>query len=187
MTNSTSYPPATDRPASRKALKIKLDYLTFMIDVVTERAKADASTIYERECGVGLRELRLMRFIGSEPGLTLTQLIERTSLEKTLASKAITALVKRGLVRRSIGTLDARHVNLDLTDAGIDVVMQAEPIGRVMEAAFRSTLDEEEQIVFRRCLEKLAMSGGAMREGVESHLNRSRGRSRALRAHKAVK
>lgn len=173
-------PPLKRSPTTlRKPLKVKLDYVTVTLDVMNERVKSQASSIYERECGVTLREVRLLRFIGSEPGLTLTRLIEQTYLEKTLASKAITALVRRGLVVRSVGTEDARQINLELTDAGVDTVMSAEPIGRFAESTFRSALTAEEQAVFERCLQKLIQSGDQIVARVEEHLLRSRARRAA--------
>jgi len=138
---------------------VKLDYLTLKLDAVNEAAKAAASRVYERECGASLRDLRLMRFIGAEPGLTLSRLIEHASLEKTLASKAITTLVQRGWVTRSVGAQDARQISLQLTKAGEAVILRADPIGRLMEQTLLSPLTADELVVFKRCLEKLVASG----------------------------
>jgi DNA-binding MarR family transcriptional regulator len=146
----------------RAPVKVKLDYLTLYLDLANETAKTAASRIYEKECGASLRELRLMRFIGAEPGLTLTRLIDHTSLEKTLASKAISALVARGWVTRSVGTLDARHISLELTDAGEAVILRADPIGRFMEKTLLRRLSAEELVVLKRCLEKLVSTGREM-------------------------
>lgn len=143
----------------RKPLGVHVDYVTITLDVVNERLKAQGSELYQRECGVNLRELRLLRFIGNEPGLTLTRLIERSFLEKTLASKAVTALVRRGLVVRSVGQADARQICLELTDAGVETVMRGERIGRIGLEAFRTALTDEEHEIFRRCLQKLARAG----------------------------
>ena len=148
--------PATGR---RRTLKVQLDYITLTLDVVNERLKTQAAELYQRECGVSLREVRLLRFIASEPGLTLTRLIERASLEKTLVSKAITALVRRDLVLRAIGAEDARRISLELTDAGVAAVMSAEPIGRFAIRTFDAAMTDEEQAVFQRCLQKLAQAG----------------------------
>ena len=65
----------------RPPLNVKLDYLTLTLDLANETAKAAASRVYEQECGASLRDLRLMRFIAAEPGLTLGRLIDRASLE----------------------------------------------------------------------------------------------------------
>lgn len=153
----------------RKPLNVRVDYITIALDVVNERLKAIGSELYQRECGVSLRELRLLRFIGNEPGLTLTRLIEQSSLEKTLASKTVTALVRRGLVVRSVGPVDARQICLELTDEGVDIVMKAERIGKAGLRAFREALSDEEHEVFRRCLHKLAAAGDVIVERVGPH------------------
>ena len=160
----------------RKPLNVRVDYITITLDVVNERLKSVGSELYQRECGVSLRELRLLRFIGNEPGLTLTGLIEKSFLEKTLASKAITGLVKRGFVVRSIGPVDARHVCLELTDAGVDTVMNAEQIGQAGLAAFREALTDEEHELFRRCLQKLAAAGETIEERIGQTSSSAAGR-----------
>ncbi len=154
----------------RTPVDVKLDYLTLKLDLANEVAKAAASRVYERECGASLRDLRLMRFIGAEPGLTLTRLIEHASLEKTLASKSITALVERGWVTRSVGAQDARHISLQLTDAGEAVILRADPIGRFMERTLLRGLNAEELAVFKRCLEKLVVSGNELSASVDDLL-----------------
>lgn len=146
----------------RPPLAVKLDYLTLTLDLANESAKAAASRVYEQECGASLRDLRLMRFIGTEPGLTLSRLIAHTSLEKTLASKAISTLVARGWVTRSVGAQDARQISLALTDAGEAVVLRADPLGRFMEQTLLANITREELVVFRRCLEKLLATGNDM-------------------------
>lgn len=148
-------PSSTKKPTP---LQLEVDYATITLDVVNERMKAQASELYQRECGVSLREVRLLRFIGNEPGLTLTRLIECSHLEKTLASKAVTALVRRGLVLRSVGTTDARQICLYLTEDGVSVVMDAERIGRVAIQEFRSALNDQERAFFEECLRKLAQA-----------------------------
>lgn len=159
----------------RLPIRVKLDYLTLTLDLVNEKAKAAASRIYEQECGASLRDLRLMRFIGAEPGLTLTRLIELSSLEKTLASKAISALVARGWVTRSVGVVDARHISLELTDGGEDVVVRADPIGRFMEHTLLHRLNANELAVFKRCLDKLIATGDEMGASVEDLLKTLKG------------
>lgn len=163
----------------RESLDVKLDYLTLTLDLVNEAAKDAASRIYEQECGASLRDLRLLRFIGTEPGLTLTRLIELSSLEKTLASKAISTLVARGWVTRSVGTRDARHISLELTDEGEGVVLCAEPIGRFLERKLLARITRDELAVLKRCLDKLVASGTEMSGSLEALIEQMQARSRA--------
>jgi DNA-binding MarR family transcriptional regulator len=162
----------TQRPPPSIAVQVKLDYTTLLLDTFNEEAKAVASRIYKRECGVGLRELRLLRFTAREPGLVLSRLIELARLEKTLASKAMSVLVRRGLVERTISRTDARHVELHLTEAGRRVVEEAEPIGRRMEGMLLSQLTRQEAATFRRCLRKLSDGHQAVAEDIEAYLRR---------------
>ena len=155
-------------------LAVKFDYLTLTLDLANEKAKAAASRVYEQECGASLRDLRLMRFIAAEPGLTLGRLIEHASLEKTLASKAISALVGRGWVTRSVGTADARHISLELTEAGEAVVLKADPLGRFMERTLLSNLTAEELVVLKRCLDKLVAKGEEMSASLEELISLAR-------------
>jgi DNA-binding MarR family transcriptional regulator len=158
----------------RSSIDVKLDYLTLKLDLANERAKAAASRVYEQECGASLRDLRLMRFIGAEPGLTLTRLIEHTSLEKTLASKAISTLVARGWVTRSVGAVDARHISLELTDAGEAVVRRADPIGRFLETTLLRRLSASDLKVFKRCLETLVATGDEMSASMDELIEAAR-------------
>ncbi|MGO4612301.1 MarR family transcriptional regulator, partial [Variovorax sp. 2RAF20] len=75
-------------------------------------SKAAGSQFYENEFGVTVRDLRVLRLVALEPGLTLSRLIELTLLEKTQVSKLVSALVRQGLLSRQIGELDARQINL---------------------------------------------------------------------------
>ncbi len=132
-----------------------IDFLTFRLDVLNERAKRQASQIYEEACGVGIRELRVMRLAHVQPGITQSEVVAAGYLEKTLVSKLLTSLVRRGLIRRQIGEEDARWVQLFLTDAGRDIVRQCNRMGRQMEKAWLAPLDPAEVAVFEQLLAKL--------------------------------
>lgn len=62
-----------------------LEYLTFRLDRLSELTKEAGTQVYESEFGISIRDLRIVRLVALEPGLTLTRLIELTMLEKTHA------------------------------------------------------------------------------------------------------
>lgn len=133
--------------------KIPIDYVTFRLDVVVSLAKADASAAYEKACGVSLRELRCLRIASFEPGLAQNRLAAQSYIEKTLVSKTITGLVRRGLLRREIDALDARRVRLYTTEAGQAVVDTCEILGRGLEGELVAGLSSEQRAVFDHCVE----------------------------------
>ena len=147
---------------------IAINYVTFRLDVLTGIAKHDASLVYERECGVSLKDLRLMRFVALEPGLVQGRLANLCYLEKTATSRMVTALVKRGLLRRKIGAEDARQVRLYLTAHGKRIVDRCEVMGRAIETKMMSVLSGEERRVFEHCVERITAGLLAQRESAAS-------------------
>ena len=123
-----------------KAPYPRLEHLNFRLDVLSALAKSVASDIYEAECGVTLRDLRVLRFVDMQPGISLSPLIELTYLEKTLVSKLVTTLARRGLLTRSTGTTDARIINLNLTREGKAIVRKADRIGKTFDQQLMSEI-----------------------------------------------
>ena len=136
-------------------LELKTDYINVLLDLASERTRDRGSRVYEIELGLSIRDVRLLRMIGGAPGITMGQLVQTCAIEKTLVSKLVGSLVQRELVQRQIGSEDARQIHLSLTPSGIDLVLQAEPIGREMEARFLDCLAVAEVAALHRILNKI--------------------------------
>ncbi|MDQ0011832.1 DNA-binding MarR family transcriptional regulator [Variovorax boronicumulans] len=136
-------------------LELKTDYINVLLDLASERTRDRGSRVYEIEVGLSIRDVRLLRMIGGAPGITMGQLVQTCAIEKTLVSKLVGSLVQRELVQRQIGSEDARQIHLCLTPSGIDLVLQAEPIGKEMEARFLDCLTVAEVDTLRRILHKI--------------------------------
>ncbi|QNK67549.1 MarR family winged helix-turn-helix transcriptional regulator [Variovorax sp. PAMC26660] len=136
-------------------LQLKTDYINVLLDLASSRTRDRGSRVYEIELGLSIRDVRLLRMIGGAPGITMGQLVQTCAIEKTLVSKLVASLVQRELVQRQIGNEDARQIHLCLTQAGIDLVLQAEPIGREMEARFLDCLSAAEVGTLSRILQKI--------------------------------
>ncbi len=132
-----------------------IDFLTFRLDVLSDQAKQMASDAYEQACGVNLRELRILRQAHHRPGITQSAVSAGAYLEKTLVSKLVTALARRGLLVRRIDVEDARWVQLFLTEEGTEVVKQCNKLGRRMERSMLSALTADQAILFEQCLAAL--------------------------------
>ncbi|MCA8095114.1 MarR family transcriptional regulator [Burkholderia anthina] len=132
-----------------------LEYLTFRLDRLSELTKEAGTHVYETEFGVSIRELRIMRLVAFEPGLTLTRLIELTMLEKTLVSKIVSAMVKRSFLRREVGQADARQINLFVTLEGESLVKRTYELGNVLEQSLLATLSVDELRAFNAAVDKL--------------------------------
>lgn len=155
----------------RPPLKVKTDYLNILLDQAAQRTRVRGDRAYERVLGMPLRDVRLLRMIGTHPGIAMGALAEDSGLEKTMASKVVGALVNRGLVERQIGQKDARNIHLVLTDQGVDVVKKAEPLGKKLESGFSLMLGEDELKELRSSLQKVLDAELASRDQFERWLD----------------
>ncbi|MEJ8854706.1 MarR family transcriptional regulator [Variovorax robiniae] len=121
----------------------------------SRKAKALASDIYEQSCSVSLRELRVLRLVAHQPGITQGEVAGLAELEKSSSSRIVKALAERGLIVRETGAQDARSGHLFLTEYGQDVVRRAERVGRRMEKSMLSVLSDAELQSFEQCLARL--------------------------------
>jgi DNA-binding MarR family transcriptional regulator len=136
-------------------------FLTFRLDQLSQTAMAKASQVYKERLGLNIRELRVMRAIGDQPGLSSRTLSEATFIEQTLVSKHLRKLVDAGLVQRALESADARRVALHLTAQGEVIREEADRLGEEMERDFLSALTPDELAQFNRCIDKLRHWGAS--------------------------
>lgn len=136
-------------------------FLTFRLDQLSQTAMAKASQVYRERLGLNIRELRVLRAIGDQPGLSSRTLSEATFIEQTLVSKHLRKLVDAGLVQRALESADARRVALHLTAQGDAIREAADRLGEEMERDFLSVLTPEELAQFNRCIDKLRRWGAS--------------------------
>lgn len=132
-----------------------LDFLTFHLDALSGLMKQQATVVYEQEVGVSLRDLRLLRLVSAQPGITSTQAVALSHMEKTIVSKLTTELAQRGYLERRIDTANARFVNLYLTDLGRQAVARSQELGQALDDAVLSVLSTQESETLRACIHKL--------------------------------
>jgi len=150
-----------------------IDFLTFRLDVLNEQAKRQASQAYEAARNVSLRDLRVLRQAYARPGITQTEVVAGGYMEKTLVSKLVTSLVRRGLIRREIGEEDARWVRLYLTDDGHETVQHCNRMGRQMQKKLLAGLEPGEIEAFERTLAALTAVVEAARPGAKGRAKKS--------------
>ena len=131
-------------------------FLSYQLDLLSESAAAIVSEIYERELALTLRELRVLRTVGSSPGIAHSDMVGRVLFEKSLVSRLVSSLVKRAYLKRAIDPIDARRIALTLTKKGVTILEKADQLGMAMNDVWLSVLSIDEQKSLHRQLDKLA-------------------------------
>lgn len=138
----------TDGPSFRS-------YVSYRLEAVSKAARDAAEEVYRRECGLGIRPLRVLRLLVETPEVTVSEIVETTMFERSLVSRLIGELVRAGLAQRRICEIDARQIRLSATPDGAALVARAYILGDALNEDLLSVLTPQERASFDRCLGKL--------------------------------
>jgi DNA-binding MarR family transcriptional regulator len=130
-------------------------YLTYRLDVLSTGAIRIANEVYKVGCGLEVRELRVLRLIDDNPGITFSDLTEQTKFERSLASRLLNGLLREGLVERENSAADARVFHLRTTEAGRERRRLATRIGQKLEAHLLQPLSEAQRAGLLETIELL--------------------------------
>ncbi|MDF3833526.1 MarR family transcriptional regulator, partial [Cupriavidus basilensis] len=131
------------------------DFLNYRLYHLTRVALAASGHHLRVAAGVSRREWRMLSFLGEQPGTRLTELAQSAGLDKVLASRAVHALMARGLVRRATREQDRRAAAFALSEEGEAVYQLAFAQAQAFNARLASCLDPEEARILACCLSRL--------------------------------
>jgi DNA-binding MarR family transcriptional regulator len=131
------------------------DLLSYRIHRLANALSRGAALRYRRDFDVSLMEWRIIALLGSFAPMTLKALSQQSGLDKSLASRAVAALVDRRLVLREAGREDGREIALRLTPAGRKLHQGLMRGALERDDAFRDCLTKQEQEVLRSAIRKL--------------------------------
>lgn len=100
------------------APRIITDLLSSRLHNLAGLSAASASLRVQRKFGLTLLEWRSIGMLGAYAPLSLKELARRAALDKSYASRTVSALIERGLIVSERSDTDARAVLLSLTKAG---------------------------------------------------------------------
>lgn len=130
--------------------------VTYQLASIAEDAVRPAAKLFEERFGLDVHELRVLRLIDDQPGVTFTSLARQTKFERSATSRILSHLIKSGLIRREIDEDDARHFRLFATEAAKQLREIADPLSLEMESLLLSQFSENERRELRRLLDKLS-------------------------------
>jgi DNA-binding MarR family transcriptional regulator len=144
---------------SIRAAKAGLEqFLTYRLHVLNKLSERGISDRYQARLDVSLPEARVIASVGSFGPFSVMELAKHANLDKSQASRAAEALIKRGLVQRTASLDDGRVVIISLTDKGRALYRKVMPIARKWNADLFGCLDEDEKAALSRALDKVISS-----------------------------
>ena len=110
--------------------------LTYLLEIIADEAIAGNDAIFLRALGYSIREMRVLRIVDDNPGITFVEIWEKSGLERSLTSRILQKLIGDGLLFRNSSGTDARKYHLATTPKGQALRQR----GRVMSDALEALL-----------------------------------------------
>lgn len=114
---------------TRNSLKDQLDRSPLHL---LHRASQRAGDIFQGELSGDLtpRQFIILLTVAREEGLSQTQLVERTGIDRSTLADVVRRMLKKGLLQRRRMRDDARAYAVKLSEEGWRALRQAEPLAR---------------------------------------------------------
>lgn len=94
------------------------DAWVYQVSVLADKIARRVTQVVAEAGGLSLSQWRVLAAVADKPGRTATDVVEVTPMDKVLVSRAVRALVERGLLRREASQQDGRVSHLALTAPG---------------------------------------------------------------------
>jgi DNA-binding MarR family transcriptional regulator len=139
---------------------------------------------------VTLRQFAVLAAIAEAPGLSQSELVRATGVDRSTLADMMTRMSKRGLVTRTASTLDARAYSVRLSHAGATLFSAARLHARAADAAILDLLPGNKRRAFLNTLTKLAqrseeaaakLERDAKRQAKREARQKSKGRAKGPR------
>jgi DNA-binding MarR family transcriptional regulator len=140
-------------------------FLPYRLSAVTTRASRLLARRYSARFGLSVAEWRVLAVLGRFGGLSATEVVARTEMDKVKVSRAVRALLRRGLLARQEDAADRRVLRLAMTEEGRRLHAGLVPEARALEAALLASFSAEERAVLEALLDRLGARLAEMEAG----------------------
>lgn len=130
-------------------------FLPYRLSVLSNRISAHIARIYETRFGLAIPEWRVIAVLAKRPGLSATEVAQRTAMDKVAVSRAVSSLLDAGRIERDTDADDRRKSVLRLTDAGRAVYEAVAPQALAYEQKLLESLRADERQALDRLLARM--------------------------------
>ncbi|MGY4098831.1 MarR family winged helix-turn-helix transcriptional regulator [Nocardia sp. R16R-3T] len=144
----------TSAPSLRDTAFVTDDFLPYLLNRTMNLWDRSWKRALKR-APVNTRQWRVLSMLARTPGLSLTELVEKTAIDQPTLSRMIDQLNGLGLVRRDVAEQDARFLRLSLTEKGQGLLEDVWPIAWSIYRAGVDDLTPEEEAVLVKLLKRV--------------------------------
>jgi DNA-binding MarR family transcriptional regulator len=116
------------------------------------------------------RQFAVLVAVSENEGLSQTNLVEMTGIDRSTLADIIRRMLKKGLVQRRRTKEDARAYAVKLTEEGRRILQAAEPMAKKVDATILEALPAPERERFLSDLNMIVEALGKLEQAVEPQL-----------------
>src|SRR5690606_34750172 len=105
-------------------------FLPYRLSIVAQLSSTSLARLYAQRYGLSVPQWRVMAMLGRYRTLTAAEICDRTLMDKVAVSRAVSAMLARGLIERAPDPSDRRRAALRLSPAGQDMHREIVPLAR---------------------------------------------------------
>ena len=151
----------TNRLTQPKSLDDMLLYVLWQLQAAARRPVV---RLCEAQFGITRREWRMLAKLADSEGMPSSALAERAALDRAQTSRAVSALVQKGLVARTPRPGNRREVLLHLTERGRALYAALLPRVAAINQELLSVLSETEVATLELLVQRLRVQAERMVE-----------------------
>lgn len=146
---------STTAPQAQPASSHFKELVSFRLNTLASIWSRLAAEANQRDFELDPREWRILGMLGAYAPMSLQQLAREINVDKSQASRSVSALFDRGLLQRGSDASDGRGVQLSLTRKGLQLYRKVFPKALQRNEELLSVLSEDERAVLDRALDLL--------------------------------
>lgn len=130
-------------------------FLPYRLSALSNRVSGAIARMYSERFGLSVTEWRVIAVLGRYPGLSASEVAQRTAMDKVAVSRAVARLLESGRLQRDTDGDDRRRSVLKLSRAGYRVFDQVAPMAIAFEKRLLDGISAEERALLFRLLDRL--------------------------------
>lgn len=131
------------------------NFLPYQLSIVTQTVSGGLSKIYASRFDLSVPQWRVMAVLGRYEPISANEVCDRTVMDKVAVSRAVSAMLRRGLVERTVDARDRRRSALRLSKRGRAIHNEIVPLAMEYERQLLSGMSPEERAVLESLLKRL--------------------------------
>jgi DNA-binding MarR family transcriptional regulator len=130
------------------------DFLPYRLSIASNAVSDRVAGAYQARFGLKVPEWRVLAVVAEQGRATQAALVAATQMDKMTVSRAVTALVARGLLARTTAE-DRRTLEIRLTPAGEALHAEIAPMALSIEGALLAGFSTAERVQLMALLRRL--------------------------------